>query len=278
MKKTNNVLKFLAMTFVLLVFMSVSAFAAYPSHTDYISDDATVLADAKEAQIKEKSEELYERIGARIAVCTVLTTGDKGIEKYASELFTEWNVGHGVLIVMAVEDNTYYFIQSKTVSKALNGTELGKIVSATFEPRYDEKNYSEAAYNAADALYTFLIENIKEPLSEKASMPVWLIVIIVLIVIVVVVIVGGYILLIYLEKKRAAQIRARREMQRRRQMSGAVPVRRNAPPANRNVPPARRNAPPAERRPDGRYVRGGYNPDGRPVGRGQNPQNRPNGR
>ena len=190
---------------------------AYPAHTDYISDNATVLDESTENTVKELSASLLEEKNVRIAVCTVLNTGDESVDKYASSLFEDWKVGNGVLILVSTEDDTFYAVQSNSVSSVLTAEKLSDIINSTMEPRFAEKDYAGAVAAAANALFSFMKENLPDGIGEeKSGMPTWLSVILKIILGVAVLLIAGYALLVYLERKQAEKRRIAMEARRRR--------------------------------------------------------------
>ena len=204
---------------VMIVFMCAASLPvfAYPAHTDYIADNATVLDESTENTVKELSASLLEEKNVRIAVCTVLNTGDESVDKYASSLFEDWKVGNGVLILVSTEDDTFYAVQSNSVSSVLTAEKLSDIINSTMEPRFAEKDYAGAVAAAANALFSFMKENLPDGIGEeKSGMPTWLSVILKIILGVAVLLIAGYALLVYLERKQAEKRRIAMEARRRR--------------------------------------------------------------
>ena len=217
MKNKNLFARWLAT--LMIVFMCAASLPvfAYPAHTDYIADNATVLDESTENTVKELSASLLEEKNVRIAVCTVLNTGDESVDKYASSLFEDWKVGNGVLILVSTEDDTFYAVQSNSVSSVLTAEKLSDIINSTMEPRFAEKDYAGAVAAAANALFSFMKENLPDGIGEeKSGMPTWLSVILKIILGVAVLLIAGYALLVYLERKQAEKRRIAMEARRRR--------------------------------------------------------------
>lgn len=241
----GNKAKRLLSLFVSLVLCVIAALpvAAYPAHTDYISDEATVLDEQTENTVRELSAKLKEAKNTRIALCTVLNTGSDSAEKYASDLFETWEVGHGVLLLLDIEGDTFYAVQSNSLTEVLTNQKLSDIINSTVEPRFAEQDYSGGALAAAQALSTFLNENLPEDFGEEdGGMPTWLSVILKIILVVAIIILAGYGLLVYFERRKALRRRAELEERRRRMARegrGAYPPRRPAPSGDvRRRPPA----------------------------------------
>ena len=85
------------------------------------------------------------------------------------------------------------------------------------EPRFAEKDYAGAVAAAANALFSFMKENLPDGIGEeKSGMPTWLSVILKIILGVAVLLIAGYALLVYLERKQAEKRRIAMEARRRR--------------------------------------------------------------
>lgn len=227
---------------------------AYPTHTDYIADSATVIDETTENAVKSLSKELLDEKNVRIALCTVLNTEGKSLAEYASAVYKDWNVGHGVLILIATEADSFFAVQSNSVAEVLTSGKLSDIINTTMEPRFAEKDYSGAAMAAANALSSFLKENLPDDIGEKkGGLPTWLSVILKIILVLAIIIVAGYCVLVYLEKKQAEKRRLAMEARRRR-FSKEGRGRRPAPPQGYRSPNGRR--------PNGQRPTQGY---GRPM-------------
>ena len=250
-KKMRRAISLIAALAVCLVMVLPAA--AYPVHTDYICDEATVLDEQTENTIRSLSEKLMETKNARIAVCTVLNTGSESASTYASELFKTWEVGHGVLILLDVEGDTFYAVQSNSIAEVLTSEKLSDIINSTIEPRFAEKDYAGGALAAANALSTFMTENLPDDLGEDGGgFPGWLSVILKIILVVAILIFVGYGLLVHFERKKALRRRAELEERRRRMARdgrGAYPPRRPASYSDPRRRPQPGQAPNYKRRP-----------------------------
>ena len=78
----NNKIRLGAVLFVLVMIiqLTVSVFA-YPAPTDLVYDGAGVLSESTIRLVKKTNEDLKN--GTCVAVCTVNTTGEESIDKYA---------------------------------------------------------------------------------------------------------------------------------------------------------------------------------------------------
>lgn len=241
MKKTNSFVRIFALLVLICTALALSLpVLAYPSHTDYIADSATIIDENTENSIKSLSKELLEEKNVRIALCTVLNTEGKSLAEYASAVYKDWEVGHGVLVLIVTEADSFFAVQSNSVSEVLTSGKLSDIINTTMEPRFAEKDYSGAAMAAANALSQFLKENLSDGIGEKkGGLPTWLSVILKIILVLAIIIVAGYCILVYLEKKQAEKRRLAMEARRRR-MAEEGRGRRPMPPQGYRPPNGQR--------------------------------------
>lgn len=225
------------------ILMSTAVFA-YPSHDDFVCDKAVILDEETEENIKDASESLVETKNTRLAVCTVLTTGKESAKEYATALFKEWEIGNGVLLLLVIEDDTFYAVPSNSVSEVLTQDKLAEILNSTLEPRFAEKEYAEGALKTVNALSVFLNNNLPENFGEgKGGFPTWATVLLTIVLIVALVVIGGYLLLVFLEKRNAQRSREEMEARRRAMARGGYgrPMQRpGMPQQGRPMPQGQR--------------------------------------
>lgn len=222
-KRKNNawIIKYFAAMLIAAIILAAAVSAAYPSHKDLISDAAVILDEGCENGIAAASAELQKNRNASIAVCTVLNTEGSDIGDYARVLFEKWRVGHGVLLLVVVETDDFYAVQSNSVSEILTNEKLSEIINTTLGPAVADRDYSGGVTAAVNAISGFLNTNLPEGFGvEKKGMPVWAIVLIVTAAVIAVVVAGGYGLLIFLEKRQARRRREEMEARRRMLMDG----------------------------------------------------------
>ncbi len=225
--------------------LAVCAFA-YPEHEDYIHDGGLFLDEGTKSSVKEASDALYEAKGVRIAVCTVDSTGDETTADFASGVFTEWEPGNAVLILMVRDKNAYYGIQNNGVVEYLSNEKILEVLDSGLKESFEAKEgYADALLTTVRSFSSYLTERVSEPLSEESAggMPKALSVILKIVFVLALILIAGYVALIVLEKRQAQKRRAYLEERRRR-------MARDGRGAYR--PAAQRS------------------PNGRPTGRGQN--------
>jgi uncharacterized membrane protein YgcG len=135
-RKSRWIIKYVVTALIAAIALATVAMAAYPSHKDLISDAAVILDEGCENGVKAASNELQKNRNASIAVCTVLNTDGVNIGDYARVLFEKWRVGHGVLLLIVIETDDFYAVQSNSMSEILTNEKLSEITENPADARY----------------------------------------------------------------------------------------------------------------------------------------------
>ncbi len=136
--------------------MAWTALAAYPSHTDYMYDGANVLSASLKETVKSTNDTLYSKVKVRISVCIVESLGGEAIHAYARNIFNEWKLGEGVLLVISTGDEDYYAVQSTKIDGVLTNEKLDSILKDFMEPDFAEGNVSRGIQKTINKLASFL--------------------------------------------------------------------------------------------------------------------------
>lgn len=225
--KSRRVLRLVCTLLVLLLAIGgVTPILAYPTHTDYLSDTADVLDDGTERSFKELASELKSERHVTLALCTVQSTGGEELDSYASALFSSWEVGHGLLILIVTESDSYYAVPSRSLEEYMPSDKLASVVNTSMETYIAQKDYSGAVTALGRSLSSYITENVPKDFGiQKTYMPTALKVILIIIVVLALLLIAGYIALVYLERRNAQRQRMLRELRRR---GGAVPPRHSS--------------------------------------------------
>ena len=139
-RKHTRRLVFSAFAVLLTVLLTLPLYAAYPQPTDYISDESGVLSTTTKDALIEANKTLYATRGARIGVCVVDSTGDEEIAAYARNVFTDWNMSDGVLLVIDRGNKDYFAVQSVDIDDVVTNDVLKDILSNYLEEDFDAGN------------------------------------------------------------------------------------------------------------------------------------------
>lgn len=170
MKTYKNFIAAFAAVLMLLSLFSSAVFAAeFPKHENYIADEANILTEDTISEIRNMNKNLAGDYQHTIAVCTVNTIGDEDIAVYARSLFEKWKLGEGILVLIAKEDNCYYFVPSTGVEDILTNEELAAIRDSHFEEDFSNGIYDRAVRKVTLKLKSTLVAGLQEREAAKAA-------------------------------------------------------------------------------------------------------------
>ncbi len=121
----------------------------------YVLDVAGVRGSETVERILKENETLRAATGASVTVVTVDVLGGKEVSEYANRLYEDWGLGeNGILVLLAVEDKTYWLIQGAGLRDDLTDDAL-----RDYAWNYLERDFSQGSYDAGvrklcDALFT----------------------------------------------------------------------------------------------------------------------------
>lgn len=124
----------------------------------YVYDGADVIGDDTTATIVLNNDTLYDACGAQIVIVALNTTGNTQIEDYAYELFDTWGIGsadknNGLLLLMAIGDDDYWYLQGKGLQNTFPVAELSAIADRYLEPYFAKKDYDTGALKFFEQVY-----------------------------------------------------------------------------------------------------------------------------
>lgn len=143
--------------------------ADYPKNDNQVADEAGVLSESTIRTIKQTNKELKADIGATIAVCTVKTTGETEITEYAHGLFKDWKMGEGVLLLIAADDENYYFVPSVGVDKIITNEVLTQIRDNDLEEDFAAGNIDRGVLKTVSRLSSLLVSGLKDSAGTTAE-------------------------------------------------------------------------------------------------------------
>ena len=171
MTKKTNFSRIIACLLVVIMIgaMALSVSAAYPKADEFVADEAGVLSESTIRQIKKTNKDLSDEFGVTIAVCTVKTTDGTPIAEYARELFTEWKMGEGVLLLIASEDKNYYLVQSTGIDDSITNDDLTLIRDGYLEEDFAAGNIDSGVIKTVSKLAAELEAGLEEVPSSSTA-------------------------------------------------------------------------------------------------------------
>ena len=159
------------MVVIMAVTASLPVFAGtYPTPEKYIADEAGIISEATVRTVVNSNEELENSVGAVIAVCTVSTTGSTPIGEYTRAVFRDWRLGESILLLVAVDDMNYYFLQSTAIDKILTNEELQTIARDYLEEDFKSGSVDTGIMKVTSKLSSVLGSRMPK-IEEKQTEP-----------------------------------------------------------------------------------------------------------
>ena len=141
---------------------------AYPTPDKNIADEAGIISEATTRTVINSNEELENSVGAVIAVCTVSTTGTTPIGEYTRAVFRDWRLGESILLLVAVDDMNYYFLQSTAIDSVLTNEELQTIARDYLEEDFKSGSIDTGIMKVTSKLASILSSRMPK-LDEKQT-------------------------------------------------------------------------------------------------------------
>ena len=131
-----------------------------PPENGYVLDVAGVLGSETVERILKENETLRAATGASVTVVTVDVLGGKEVSEYANRLYEDWGLGdteekNGLLVLLAVEDKTYWLIQGAGLRDDLTDDALRDYAWNYLERDFSEGNYDAGTRKLCDALFAW---------------------------------------------------------------------------------------------------------------------------
>jgi len=145
----------------LIVFTSLAAAAqnipAPPNPPRLVNDFAHVMTADQAQELEEKLVAYDDSTSIQIAVITVQTTGDYGIEDYALKILRDWKVGNkntnnGLVILAAIQDHKVWIATGYGLEGAVPDITAKQIIEDEIVPNFKQQNYYRGFDLAADAV------------------------------------------------------------------------------------------------------------------------------
>ncbi len=138
----------------------------------YVLDVAGVLEGETVERILKENETLRAATGASITVVTVDVLGGKEVSEYANRLYEAWGVGeteqkNGLLVLLAVEDQTYWLIQGAGLRDDLTDDALQDYAWNYLERDFSEGNYDAGTRKLCDALFAWYKDHYAQELGAS---------------------------------------------------------------------------------------------------------------
>lgn len=154
---------------ILFLTLTIPALAAYPTHTDFISDVGGVLSETTVSAIQTANKTLFASRGVKIAVCITDGTGDESITDFSRSLFSKWEMCDGVLLVLDTTNQTYFAVQSVDIDDTITNTVLSDLLANNMEEDFAAGNIDRAVMKTVTALSQTMTNTLPDPNATAAE-------------------------------------------------------------------------------------------------------------
>jgi len=116
---------------------------AIPPYTGYVTDDAGVIGDERQAQLEAFLDQLQKKTGVQFAVLTVASTAPEEPSTYKTRVFQTWGIGDkqrddGLLLLIAMEQREVRFETGYGLEGTLPDGWQSRMVRDLVVPRFRE--------------------------------------------------------------------------------------------------------------------------------------------
>lgn len=168
-------MKYLIALAVLALPFQVSALEVPAAPTDYVLDQAGILSESYEAQLKDRLTNLENETTGEIGVLTIDSLEGEVLEWYALEVLRGWGVGqedldNGVLILISEGDREVRIEVGYGLEGAVTDANSKAIIDQRMIPEFKAGDYEAGLTAGIDAL-VIEIENEAENFLSSAEVP-----------------------------------------------------------------------------------------------------------
>lgn len=167
--KKNFIAVFTVILVMILLLPSAVFAVEFPKHQNYIADEAGILTEDVISELRDINKNLLGDYKLTIAVCTVNSIGDSDIAEYARQLYSNWKLGEGVLVLIAKEDNNYYFVPSTDMEEILTNEVLASIRDSHFEEDFANHTYERGVKKIAIKLKNTIVAGMQERAAQAEA-------------------------------------------------------------------------------------------------------------
>lgn len=125
--------------------------------TRYVANPDGVLSDAAESRLNAMLSEIWDKTSSEVVVVAVNDIDSDDIDRFATELFTEWGIGkkdkdNGLLLLIARDKRKAVFRTGYGMEGVLPDVICGRILRDKMFPEYKKGNYDKGTLAAVDEI------------------------------------------------------------------------------------------------------------------------------
>jgi uncharacterized protein len=151
----------LARTTTVLVVAWIAFAVAFAADVPYLSgrvvDGAEILRPATREAIAGRLAAHEQKTTNQVAVLTIPTIGDEGIEEFATRVFGTWRLGqrgkdNGVLVVVVPHDRKLRIEVGYGLEGTLTDAAAGRIIRNVMTPAFKAGDFDKGVFDGVDAI------------------------------------------------------------------------------------------------------------------------------
>lgn len=142
---------------LLIIIPLLIAMLIFPVYSEeYICDNAEIIAETTESEIKRTNETLSGKNGTSIHIYTGPSNGENA-EALARGLFDDYGLeDRSVLFVIIPDEENYYLLRGGGLAEVLSENDITDLLKEFFEPDFSENRYDTAVSRTVAELETVL--------------------------------------------------------------------------------------------------------------------------
>ena len=169
--KTRGVVMVVAVIIALGLANPAGANSSFPEVRGAVNDYIQLFSESEAAQLEAISEELLDKTGASLVVGIIQTLGDRSLEDYATDLFSEWGIGtreedNGVLVLLAMEEREVAIEVGYGLEGTLTDARSGTVLRELMLPTFGQGEFFEGMEKGMRAIATIIASKYEVTLDE----------------------------------------------------------------------------------------------------------------
>lgn len=124
----------------LLAFPALGAGIAGKPSNGFVSDQSEFLSPSVQEELIRLGEKTQRETEMTVALVIVDFTGTHGIDQYAQEIFSQWALDQGVVLVVCVGDQDLYAAASPGIGSYWSPSQIQSLLDASSQPNWEEGN------------------------------------------------------------------------------------------------------------------------------------------
>lgn len=153
--------KYISLILIILFLASPTYALPQPSYDFYVYDAANILNKATEEYIIQTNLELYEKTEAQIVVATINDLEGMDINRYATELFDQWDIGgsrldNGLLILIVPAEGQLWIEVGYGLEGVLPDSIVKRIIENRIIPYFSQGDYDSGVLAGYDEILNYV--------------------------------------------------------------------------------------------------------------------------